>query len=60
MTRKNLRELDLRANYNVNAIAIVSNENLIISPSPDQVLREGDKLVVIGHRDDITEFANIK
>ena len=60
MTRKNLRDLDLRAKYNVNAIAIVSNENLIISPSPEQVLQEGDKLVVIGHRDDITEFANVE
>lgn len=60
MTRRNLRELDLRANYNVNAIAIVSNESLIISPSPDQVLHEGDKLVVIGHRDDINDFVNIE
>lgn len=60
MARKNLRDLDLRAKYNVNAIAIVSNENLIISPSPEQVLQEGDKIVVIGHREDITEFANIE
>jgi trk system potassium uptake protein TrkA len=59
MKKKSLRELDLRAKYNVNAIAILSNENLIISPSPDQVLKDGDKLVLIGHRDDINEFANI-
>jgi trk system potassium uptake protein TrkA len=59
MKKKSLRELDLRAKYNVNAIAILSNENLIISPSPDQVLKDGDKLVIIGHRDDINEFANI-
>jgi trk system potassium uptake protein len=59
MKKKSLRELDLRAKYNVNAIAILSNENLIISPSPDQVLKDGDTLVIIGHRDDINEFANI-
>jgi trk system potassium uptake protein len=60
MKEKSLRELDLRAKYNVNAIAILSNENLIISPSPDQIIRNGDKLVVIGPRDDLNDFANIK
>jgi trk system potassium uptake protein len=60
MKEKSLRELDLRAKYNVNAIAILSNENLIISPSPDQIIQNGDKLVVIGPRDDLNDFANIK
>jgi trk system potassium uptake protein len=60
MKKKSLRELDLRAKYNVNAIAILSNENLIISPSPDQIIQNGDKLVVIGPRDDLNDFANIK
>ncbi|MFJ5762729.1 potassium channel family protein [Neobacillus sp. NPDC093182] len=60
ITRKNLRDLDLRAKYNLTAIAIVNNENIIISPSPDQILQEGDKLVVLGHRDNINEFANIR
>lgn len=60
ITSKNLRELDLRAKYNLTAIAVVNNENIIISPSPDQILQEGDKLVVLGHRENINEFANIK
>jgi trk system potassium uptake protein TrkA len=60
MKGKSLRELDLRAKYNVNAIAIVSNENLIISPSPDQIIQNGDKLVVIGHRNDLNDFADDK
>lgn len=60
MTGKSLRDLDLRAKYNVNAIAIVSNENIIISPSPDQIINREDKLVVIGNREDLSEFANIK
>ncbi|PAE37267.1 potassium channel family protein [Bacillus sp. 7884-1] len=59
MATKSLRELDLRANYNVNAIAILSNEDLIISPSPDQIIQKGDKLVVIGHREDLNDFTNI-
>jgi trk system potassium uptake protein len=60
ITSKNLRELDLRAKYNLTAIAVVNNKNIIISPSPDQILQEGDKLVVLGHRENINEFANIK
>ncbi|WP_040203391.1 potassium channel family protein [Neobacillus jeddahensis] len=60
MASKSLRELDLRANYNVNAIAILSHDNLIISPSPDQIMKNGDKLVVIGHRRDLNDFVNIK
>jgi trk system potassium uptake protein len=59
MATKSLRELDLRANYNVNAIAILRNEDLIISPSPDQIIQNGDKLVVIGHREDLNDFTNI-
>ncbi|WP_394236147.1 potassium channel family protein [Niallia oryzisoli] len=60
LTSKNLRELDLRAKYNLNAIAIVHNDHIIISPSPDQIIQEGDKLIVLGHRDNINEFANIR
>jgi trk system potassium uptake protein len=60
MAGKSLRELDLRAKYNVNAIAIVRNERLIISPSPDEIMQNGDKLVVIGHRVELNEFANIR
>ncbi|MDQ1002102.1 trk system potassium uptake protein TrkA [Neobacillus niacini] len=60
LTHRNLRELDLRAKYNLTAIAVVNNETIIISPSPDHILQQEDKLVVLGHRDNINEFANIK
>lgn len=60
MARKTLRELDLRAKYNVNVIAILSNENLIISPFPEHLIQNGDKAVVIGHRDDLNKLANLK
>jgi trk system potassium uptake protein len=60
MTEKSLRELDLRAKYNVSAIAIVSNGDIIISPSPDQVIHKADVLVVIGNKEDLTVFSNIR
>ncbi|MFJ7932163.1 potassium channel family protein [Peribacillus sp. NPDC096448] len=59
MTEKSLRELDLRAKYNISAIAIVSNGEIIISPSPDQVIHEGDMLLMIGNKEELAMFANI-
>ena len=45
MTGKSLRELDLRAKYNISVIAIVSNGEIIIAPSPDQDIHEKDMLL---------------
>ncbi|WP_148359126.1 potassium channel family protein [Peribacillus simplex] len=59
MTEKSLRELDLRAIYNISVIAIVSNGEIIISPSPDYVIQEGDMLLMIGNKEDLAMFANI-
>lgn len=60
MAEKSLRELDIRAKYNVSAIAIVRDEDIIISPSPDQIIHNGDVLVMIGSREDLAEFSNIE
>ncbi|PLR89993.1 potassium channel family protein [Bacillus sp. T33-2] len=59
MTGKSLRELDLRAEFNISAIAILTGGDIIISPSPDQVIRRGDILVVIGNTEDLATFSNI-
>ncbi|MBZ5753433.1 MULTISPECIES: potassium channel family protein [Metabacillus] len=60
MAEKNLRELDIRAKYNVSVIAIVSEGDIIISPSPDQIIHKGDLLVVIGNKDDLANFSSIE
>lgn len=60
LTEKSLRELDLRATYNISVIAIVTNGDIIITPSPDHIIHEGDLLVVIGSREDLAEFVNVK
>ncbi|PLR82985.1 potassium uptake system protein [Bacillus canaveralius] len=60
MTGKSLREVDLRAEYNISAIAIVSDEDIIVPPSPDQIFHQEDRLVVIGHKEDLVEFGNIE
>lgn len=60
MAEKSLRELDIRAKYNVSAISIVREGDIIISPSPDQLIHKGDLLVLIGNREDLAEFSNIE
>jgi trk system potassium uptake protein TrkA len=56
MVGKTLRQLDVRARYNVNVIAIKSGEQFNISPSPDDVIQQNDVLVVIGHNLDLKKF----
>lgn len=60
MANKNLRELDIRAKYNVSVIAIVREGEIIISPSPDQTIYQKDLLVMIGMREDLAKFSNIE
>jgi trk system potassium uptake protein TrkA len=60
MAEKNLRELDIRAKYNISVIAIVSKGDIIISPSPEQTIHKDDLLVVIGSRDDLANFSSIE
>ncbi|MGE5700928.1 MAG: potassium channel family protein [Clostridia bacterium] len=56
MVGKTIRQLDVRAKYGVNIIAIKSNEKFNISPRPDQMIERNDVLVVIGHNLDLKEF----
>ncbi|MBT2618641.1 MULTISPECIES: TrkA family potassium uptake protein [unclassified Bacillus (in: firmicutes)] len=60
MAEKSLRELDIRAKYNISAIAIVREGDIIISPSPDQIIHKEDLLVVIGDRENLARFSNIE
>ncbi|MBS4216069.1 MULTISPECIES: potassium channel family protein [Neobacillus] len=60
MTDKTLRELDLRAKYNLSVIAIRHHDDIFISPSPDKIIDHGDVLVVIGENRDLERFANLE
>ncbi len=50
---KSLSELRLRNKYGVNVLAIKRGNVLKISPAADEVVKQGDILVVIGDADDI-------
>ncbi|MEH7354528.1 TrkA family potassium uptake protein [Neobacillus drentensis] len=59
MKDKTLRELDLRAKFNLSVIAIRHEDDLNISPLPDEKIYFGDVLVVIGENSDLEKFANL-
>ncbi|EKN67765.1 K+ transport system, NAD-binding component [Schinkia azotoformans MEV2011] len=60
MAEKSLRQLEIRAKYNVSVIAIISDGDIIVSPSPDHIIHERDLLVVIGNRQDLSKFSSIE
>jgi trk system potassium uptake protein len=51
-----LLELDIRARYGINIVAIRRDTDVIVSPSASEIIREGDILVVIGADEDIDRF----
>lgn len=53
---KTLVDLDVRARFGVNVMAIKSGDHFNIAPSADDVIKEGDILVVIGHNNDLKRF----
>ncbi|WP_047154260.1 potassium channel family protein [Aneurinibacillus tyrosinisolvens] len=56
MQGKNLIELDIRARYGVNVMAIKSGNDFNIAPNPEDTVQEGDIFVVIGHNTDLKRF----
>lgn len=48
---KNLKELDIRAKYGCNVMAIKNNGKTNISPYAEDRIKEGDVLVIIGQND---------
>ncbi|WP_110111740.1 TrkA family potassium uptake protein [Bacillus sp. CGMCC 1.16541] len=49
-------ELDVRAKYGINIVAIKRNRDILVSPQASEVIQKGDILIVIGADVDITRF----
>jgi trk system potassium uptake protein TrkA len=45
---KSLRQLNLRARYGITVVAIRHGDKIIVSPNADDLIAEGDLLVVVG------------
>lgn len=51
-----IKELNIRAKYGINIIAVETGGDINVSPGPDYVICEGDLLVVVGHNNAIREL----
>ncbi|MBM7578335.1 NAD-binding protein [Jeotgalibacillus terrae] len=49
-------ELDIRAKYGINIVAIKRGDDIIVSPQANDVIQKGDILIVIGADNDINRF----
>lgn len=58
MSGQTLVQLDVRARFGVNIVAIKESGKINVSPGADQVVEEGDILIVIGADVDIDRFKN--
>ncbi|MCG1022542.1 potassium channel family protein [Sutcliffiella horikoshii] len=59
VSNKSLTELDLRARFGCTLIGIQRNGDIIISPSADEIILEGDLLIILGRNEDIHRFEDI-
>ncbi len=56
MVGKNLKELDIRAKYNCNVLAVKRDEQMNITPRADEPLALSDVLVIVGRNDQLTKL----
>ncbi len=52
--QKTIRELDVRAKFGVNVIAVRRGQDINVAPGAEWVLAAGDKLIVLGRDSDIS------
>ena len=53
---KSLKESDVRSKYNINIVAIKRGKKIMVNPSPDAVLEQGDVLLSIGETQALTKL----
>jgi len=59
---KSLAELNLRAQYNVQVIAVkeLTPENMVLAPPADYVVKNSDLLIMLGKSQDINKIKGLK
>ncbi|MFC4320353.1 potassium channel family protein [Litchfieldia salsa] len=56
MDGNTLIDMDIRAKYGINIVAIKRGKNIIVSPQATELIHQGDILIVIGADTDINRF----
>jgi trk system potassium uptake protein len=56
VSQHSIAQLDIRAKYGCTILGMKRGEEVIISPTPDKIIKEDDILIVIGHNKDLKRF----
>jgi K+/H+ antiporter YhaU regulatory subunit KhtT len=56
---RSISELQIRRRTGFSVVAIVRGKRTITAPDPDEVLRPGDRLVVVGRHADLPRFVDL-
>ncbi|MCM3617076.1 TrkA family potassium uptake protein [Sutcliffiella horikoshii] len=59
VSNKSLTDLDLRAKFGCTLIGIQRDGDIIISPAADEIILEGDLLIILGRNEDIHRFEDV-
>lgn len=59
LTGKSIKELEIRKKHGVIIVAIIRDENVIVSPSPLFQFQPGDTIVVVGTLDNVKKFVKL-
>lgn len=56
---KEIEELDVRKQYGLTIISIRSQDRVVITPDPDEIIQVGDVLTVVGTTKDVKHFESL-
>lgn len=56
---KEIAELDVRKRYGLTIISIRSEDRVVITPEPDEIIQVGDVLTVVGETKDVKHFESL-
>ena len=56
---KSIAELEIRRTTGVTIIAIIRGDKAITAPQPSEIMRVGDRLVVVGRHQDLGSFRDL-
>ncbi len=56
LVNKTIKDLEIRKKWGVIVVAVIRDENVIVSPSPLFKIEEGDTLVVVGNLESVKKF----
>jgi len=57
---KSIKELAVRTRYGINIVALRNRDNIIVSPTADNIISQGDIITVVGSNDDLKRLRNSK